>query len=163
MVLSAIVAIAENNVIGKDQDLIWHIPNDLKRFKNITNGHCIIMGRKTYESIGKALPNRTNIIITRQNNYLAKGCIIVSSLEAAIAKAKSENEDEAFIIGGAEIYRQSLPIIDKLYLTKVHESFDGDTFFPDINLTNWKLVYQENHSSDEKNLYDHSFMNYIKT
>ncbi|HAF30202.1 MAG TPA: dihydrofolate reductase [Bacteroidales bacterium] len=149
--LSIIVAIAENNVIGKDNDLIWHLPRDMKHFKDTTTGHYIIMGRKTFESNGKPLPNRTNIIITRDKNYKAEGCIIVNSLEDAIEEAK--NDTEAFIIGGGVIYKLAMPLVDRIYLTKIHHSFDGDTFFPEINMNDWIEADRRDFEPDEKNKY----------
>src|ERR1700761_4632805 len=130
MITSIIVAISENYAIGKNNKLLWHMPSDLRHFKNITTGHTVIMGRKTYDSVGKPLPNRRNIIITRQDITI-EGCEVVSSLDAAIALCKGE--DEVFIVGGAEIYRQSMHVTDRIYLTIVHKQFDGDSFFPEIS------------------------------
>ena len=149
--LSIIVAVAENNVIGKDNDLIWHLPGDLKHFKETTTGHYVIQGRKTYESCGRPLPNRTNVIITRDKNYKADGCIVVHSLEQAISEAK--NDPEAFIIGGGKIYEQALSLVDRIYLTKVHHLFEGDTFFPEINNDEWIEVDRRDFEPDEKNKY----------
>ncbi|MDA3779394.1 MAG: dihydrofolate reductase [Bacteroidales bacterium] len=149
--ISIIVAVAENNVIGKNNKLLWHIPRDMKHFKETTMGHHIISGRKTFESFGKPLPKRTNIIVTRNNNYTQEGCIIVNSLEDALDYAK--NDTEIFIIGGGEIYKQALNFADRIYLTKVHHSFDGDTFFPEINPNNWKETDRKKIDSDEKNKY----------
>ena len=138
MKISLIVAVAENDVIGHNNQLIWHLPNDLKQFRRLTIGHCIIMGRKTFESIGKPLPNRTSIIISRNPDFQIENCITVNSLEKAISKAKEIENEEAFIIGGAEIYRLSLPLVDKIYLTKVYHSFEGDALFPTIDETVWQ-------------------------
>ena len=135
MDISIIVAIAENNVIGNNNQLIWHIPDDLKRFKALTMGHHIVMGRKTWESIGRALPGRISIVISRNPNYVAHGAVVVTSLQEAIAKAQSDTE--IFIIGGAQIYEQALPLATKLYLTKVHRSFEGDVTFPSIDQKEW--------------------------
>ena len=135
MIKSIIVAVAENDAIGYDNHLLWHISEDLKRFKNLTIGHHIIMGRKTYDSIGKPLPGRVNVIISRQENLKIEGCIVVKSLEESFEFAK--NDSEVFIIGGGEIYKQALPIVDKIYLTRVHAGFAGDTFFPELNLSEW--------------------------
>ncbi len=151
--LSIIVAIAENNVIGKDNDLIWHLPRDLKYFKETTTGHYVIQGRKTFESCGKPLPNRTNVIITRDKNYSAEGCIVVHSLEDAIKEAKDDSE--AFIIGGGKIYEQAMSLVDRIYLTKVHHVFEGDTFFPEINMEEWIEIDRRDFEPDEKN--KHSF------
>ena len=138
MIVSIIVAVSENNVIGKDNSLIWHLPADMKFFKEKTTGHCIITGRKNYESIPekfRPLPNRTNIVITRQKNYIAPGAIVVGSLEEAFEKNLQigADADEVFIIGGAEIFKQSMHLVDKLYITRIHHNFDGDVFFPDID------------------------------
>lgn len=158
--ISIIVAIAKNNVIGKDNQLIWHLPADLKHFKNLTTGHHIIMGRKTFESIGKPLPNRTSIIITRQKDYAFEGCITAGSLEEALTKVKYD--DEIFIIGGGEIYAQAMPVADKLYITKIEQEFEGDIVFPEISPEIWQLTEQVEHEPDEKNRYNYSFCEYIK-
>lgn len=158
MKLSLIVAVAENGVIGNNNQLIWHLPNDLKQFKRLTTGHCIIMGRKTFDSIGKPLPNRSSIIISRNVDFQIEGCITVTSLENAISEAKKIETEEAFIIGGAEIYRLALPIVDKIYLTEVHHAYEGDTFFPTIDKTIWKGTKREHFDTDEKHLYKYSFV-----
>lgn len=145
--ISIIVAIAKNRAIGKDNKLLWHIPNDLRRFKEITTGHTVIMGRKTHESIGKPLPNRTNIIITRNNDYKADGCIICKSLEDAIKFSKERQESEAFIIGGGEIYNQAINLADKLYLTLVEGDFEADTYFPDYSDFK-KIVFEKQEESE---------------
>jgi len=165
MFISIIVAVAENNVIGKDNALIWHLPADMKFFKEKTTGHCVITGRKNYESIPekfRPLPNRTNIIITRQKDYHAPGAIIVGSIEAAIDKAKQTGDDEIFIIGGAEIFKQTLHLTDNIYYTKIYHSFEGDTFFPDIDLNKWKEISKTEHYPDEKNKYRYSFIQFEK-
>lgn len=161
MKISIIVAVAPNNVIGRDNTLIWHLPADMKYFKEKTTNHCIITGRKNYESIPekfRPLPNRTNIVITRQTEYKAPGAIVVDTLEKAIAKAKEIEKEEIFIIGGGEIFKQSMEITDRLYLTKVEGNFEGDVFFPEFNLKEWKEVYREDCRADEKNKYDYSFI-----
>lgn len=159
--LTLIAAAAENNALGKDNELLWHLPNDFKRFKAITTGHYIIMGRKTFESFPKPLPNRTHVIITKQNNYyVPDGCIVVSSLEEAI-KVCPKN-DEAFVIGGGQIYHQAINLVDKIDLTRVHTTVDADTFFPEFNLDEWELVFEEFHTKDEKHLFDFTFLTYIK-
>ncbi|MCA0154153.1 dihydrofolate reductase [Winogradskyella vincentii] len=160
--LTVIVAAGENNAIGKDNDLIWHLSNDLKRFKKLTNGHHIIMGRKTFESFPKPLPNRTHIVITRQEDYKApEGVIIVNSLEDAIDAAK--NDDQPFIIGGGEIYKQSISLADKLEITRVHATFDNaDTFFPEIDKSIWKEVSRILHDADEKHAHAFSFVTYLR-
>lgn len=160
--LTIIVAAGENNAIGKDNDLIWHLSNDLKRFKRLTNGHHIIMGRKTFESFPKPLPNRTHIVITRQQDYKApEGVIIVNSLADAVDAAKTDKQP--FVIGGGEIYRQAMPLVDKLEITRVHASFDdADTFFPDIDKTVWKEVERSTHDADDKHAHAFSFITYVR-
>ena len=158
--LTIIAAVANNNALGKNNDLIWHLPADLKRFKRITLGHHIIMGRKTFESLGKPLPNRTTIIITRNTDYKVEGCIVVHDLSTAIEAASAD--ENPFILGGAEIYKQAMPIADVLDLTLVQESFDADAFFPEVDLSLWKEVNREDYSADEKNKYDYSFVQYKK-
>ena len=155
MIISIVVAIAENHAIGKDNKLLWYLPNDLKHFKTITSGHTVIMGRKTYDSVGKPLPNRRNIIITRQQIDI-QGCEVVNSLEEAIALCKTE--EEVFIVGGAEIYRQAMAITNKIYLTIVHQNFEGDTYFPDIDENIWIETEREDHDPDEKNKFAYSFI-----
>ncbi len=155
--ISMIVAADENNVIGKDNDLIWHLPDDLRFFKQKTSGHAIIMGRKTFESVGKPLPNRTNIIITRDKLFRADGCQVVHSLEEALKL--TEEEEEVFIVGGEQIYRQALPVADRIYLTRVHHSFDGDRHFPVLG-NEWKEVESIAHTADEKHAYSFTFMTY---
>jgi dihydrofolate reductase len=159
--LTLIVAVSENDVIGKDNDLIWHLKNDLKRFKSLTSGHCIIMGRKTFESFPKPLPNRTHIVITRQKNYTAQeGVVVVNSLEAAIKKA--EQDTNPFIIGGGEIYKQALNVVDIIEFTRVHHSFEGDTFFPVISETVWKETDRIFHKKDDLHKFDFSYITYKK-
>jgi dihydrofolate reductase len=158
--ITLIAAAAENNALGKDNDLLWHLPEDFKRFKQITSGHYIIMGRKTFESFPKPLPNRTHIIITRQEEYLVEGCLVVHSLEEALEIAP-QNE-EVFIIGGAQIYEQALPFADKIDLTRVHIELDADAFFPEFNTSEWNLVFSEKHFKDEKHQYDFTFETYLK-
>ena len=159
--ITIIAAIGKNNELGKDNDLIWHLPADLKRFKKITTGHHILMGRNTFESIGKPLPNRTSIIITRNNNYFKDGCLIANSIEKAIELVE---EKDAFIIGGAQIYKQALEsdLVDKLDVTIVNQSFDADVFFPEINLNIWEEISRENFKADEKNKFDYSFVSFKK-
>ena len=157
MTVSIVVAISQNHAIGKDNKLLWYLPNDLKHFKTITTGHTVIMGRKTYESVGKPLPNRRNIIITRQNITI-EGCEVVSSIEAALALCA--DEAEVFIVGGAEIYRQSLHLTDRIYLTIVHKEFDGDSYFPEIEANVWKETAREDHEPDIKNSLPYSFITF---
>ena len=162
MKVSLIVAVAENGVIGKDNDLIWHMPKDMRFFKETTTGHHVIMGRKNFESIPhkfRPLPNRTNIIVTRQSDYKAEGSIVVNSVEEALKVAKSNGENEAFIIGGGQIYKIALEknLVDRIYLTRINGSFDGDTFFPELN-SDWIEVNREDCFKDEKNKYNYSFI-----
>jgi dihydrofolate reductase len=158
MKLSIIVAVAENNVIGKDNQLIWHLPADLKHFKVLTMGHPMIMGRKTFESIGNPLPGRVSIIISRQPAYRVSNCVVTHSLEQAVSEANQLGSQEAFVIGGAEIYRQAIPITDKIYLTEVHHCFIGDTFFPEMLPSVWREVKRETFPADEKNAYAFDFV-----
>ncbi|WP_461632087.1 dihydrofolate reductase [Labilibaculum euxinus] len=160
MNVSIIVAVSRNQVIGKDNQLIWKLSADLKRFKALTTGHTIIMGRKTFESIGKPLPNRTSVIITRQADYVAEGCVVVNSLEEALEK--SSDQEEVFIIGGGTIYKEALAKANKIYYTKVHKDFEGDTFFPVLDLKEWKSVNREDCFPDEKNEVPYSFIDYIR-
>lgn len=156
--IAIVVAAAENNLIGKDNGLAWHLPADLRHFKQITLGHPILMGRKTYESIGKPLPGRTSIVITTQEDYEAPGCLVAHSLQEAVEQAKQLEEEMICIIGGAEIYRQALPLTDKIYLTRIHHTFEGDAYFPELKEENWVVSEQEYHEADEKNKYSFSFM-----
>ncbi len=154
MTISLIVAIAKNHVIGKNNQLIWHLPADLKYFKTMTLGHTVVMGRKTYDSMGKPLPGRQNVVITRQQNFQAEGVIIEPSLESALSNLK---EDEVFIIGGGEIFKQAIALVDKMYVTEINETFDGDVYFPAINHDEWELTDARPFAKDEKNKYDYSF------
>ena len=157
--LTMIVAAGENNEIGKNNDLIWHLRDDLKRFKALTSGHHIIMGRKTFESFPKPLPNRTHIVISRQSDYkVPEGVIVVNNIEAAIALAK--NDAQPFIIGGGEIYKLAMPYASKLELTRVHSNFDADTFFPEIDLSVWKETANTFHTKDENHDFEFSFVTY---
>ena len=159
--ITIIAAIGKNGELGKNNDLIWHLPNDLKRFKKVTAGHHVIMGRKTFESLGKPLPNRTNIVITRNHDYKAEGCVIVNSLEEAITLAKTEDPNP-YILGGAQIYKQAIKIADVLDLTLVDAELNADAFFPNINTTIWKEVERYDHQMDEKHQYNYSFVTYKK-
>ena len=146
---------SDNRVIGNNNELIWKLSSDLKRFKQLTTGHPVVMGRKTYESIGKPLPNRRNIIITRNSEYEVEGCETVSSLEEALLLTNND----CFIIGGGEIYKQSLEVADKIYLTLVHKDFEGDTTFPELG-KEWATIDTKDFDADEKNDYDYSFIEY---
>jgi len=160
--LTIIVAAGENNEIGKNNDLIWHLSDDLKRFKTLTNGHHIIMGRKTYESFPKPLPNRTHVVITRQENYkVPDGVIVVNNLEDAVDASRKDNQP--FIIGGGEIYKQSMSMADKLEITRVHESFvSADTFCPKIDISIWKETNNTFHDKDENHKHAFSFITYTR-
>lgn len=160
LMLILIAAAAENNALGKDNDLLWHLPDDFKRFKALTSGHYIIMGRKTFESFPKLLPNRTHVIVTRQPDYKAENCIVVPGLEEAI-KACPENED-VYVIGGGEIYGLALPVSDKIELTRVHAEFEAEAFFPEFSSDEWKLVATEYHPKDEKHVYDFTYETYLR-
>lgn len=157
--INVIVAKASNNVIGAKNDLIWHLPNDLKHFKNLTSGHPIIMGRKTFESLGRPLPNRTNIVVTRDKDWHAENIEKEFSLEKAIESAKKINED-IYIIGGGNIYKQAMEFADVLYITEVHHEFEGDTYFPEIDEEIWEEVARENFMKDEKHPYAYSYVTY---
>lgn len=157
-VISAIAAMTRDHVIGIDNRLPWHLPADLKHFRAITLGHPVIMGRKNYESIGKPLPGRTNIVVTSNANYQAPGCIVSHSPEEAIASA--ETNSEIFVIGGATLYKQLLPKTDKLYLTLIDEKIPGDTYFPEIDWDQWKQVSASCHEPDEKNPLHYTFAVY---
>jgi dihydrofolate reductase len=161
MTLTLIAAAAENNALGKDNQMIWHLPDDFKRFKQLTSGHYIIMGRKTFESLPGILPNRTHVIITRQPDFKAEGCIIVNSLDEALAA--SPQDDEAFVIGGGEIYKQSIDRADKIELTRVYgTSPDADAFFPEIDPEKWTLAEEVFHPKDNRHKYDMAFQTYLK-
>ncbi|MCE9517471.1 dihydrofolate reductase [Candidatus Nomurabacteria bacterium] len=171
MILSLISAVAKNNVIGGGNTLLWNLPADMKHFREITSLHTVIMGRKTFESIGRTLPNRRNIVITRDTNYVRSDIEVVNSLEEALRLASleqgrdfEENQDEVevFIIGGGEIYKQSIEKANKLYITEVAKDFEGDTLFPIIDKNIWQEIKRENHEPDEKNLIPYSFVEYTK-
>lgn len=162
MTISFVVAASANNAIGKDNQLLWHLPNDMRFFKNTTWGSVVIMGRKSFESMGKALKGRINIVITRQDSWQAEDAIVANDLQDALQKAEAANCKEIFIIGGGEIYKQSLGIADKIYLTRVHANIDGDTFFPELDPSIWELISSEDFKKDEKHQYDYSFQLYTK-
>ena len=153
--VSIIAAVASNGVIGRDNTLIWHLPADLKRFKKLTMGHHIVMGRKTYDSIGRSLPGRTTVLITRNRDLRIEG-LVADSLEMALARCGEDTE--IFITGGGEIYRQALPVTNRIYLTRIHRDFKGDTYFPALNMSEWESDKPEDHLADEKNPYDYSFI-----
>ncbi len=157
MIISCIVAAAKNNVIGKDNDIPWYLPADLKYFKKVTINHHIIMGRNCFKSIGRALPKRTNIIITRDPYFIATDCLVAHSIEEGLSLAHENGEQEAFIIGGGMIYEQTQKLWDKLYYTEVDLEVEGDVFFPEINMQEWNLISEELHEPDEKNEYRYNF------
>lgn len=159
MLISLIAAASENNVLGKDQDMVWHLPDDFKFFKGQTEGHHIIMGRKTFSYFDRPLPNRTSIVITRNENYTANGAIITHTIDSAIEIARQAGEEEAFVIGGGEIYSQTLDKADYIYLTRVHARLEGDAFFPEFDEDKWKIISEEYHEKDER--HDYPFTIYI--
>ena len=160
MILSAIVATAKNNVIGKNNQIPWYLPADLKYFKRVTTGHHVIMGRKCYESIGRPLPNRTNIVITRDAFFISSNCLIARNIKEALEIAFDNEEKEAFIIGGGEIYNQTQEFWDKLYITEVDLEVEGDVFFPSVDLQDWTLMDKQCHQKDDKNEFDYCFKVY---
>lgn len=157
MIVSAIVATARNLVIGHNNQIPWYLPADLKYFKKTTTGHHVIMGRKSYDSIGKPLPNRTNVVITRDPYFVATGCVVVHSLAEALELAEANGETEAFIIGGGQIYRQSWQYLDRIYQTEVDTTHEGDVFFPEIAAKEWQELSREAHPADEKNEFGYVF------
>jgi dihydrofolate reductase len=157
MILSLLVAASENNAIGKDNRLPWHLPNDLKYFKNQTWGMPVLMGRKTFESIGKPLQGRKSIVITRNRNWQHENVDVVHSIEEAIARAKEYGAKEVFVIGGSEIFATSFDQADRIYLTRVHHRFEGDAYFPEVPAADWNLIRSRFCHADEKNAYSHTF------
>ena len=157
MILSLLVAASENNIIGKNNQLPWHLPDDLKYFKNLTWGMPILMGRKTFESIGKVLPGRKSIVITRNTDWQHLGVDVVHSIEEAITRAESLGVKEIFVIGGAEIFKTSFINANRIYLTRIHQEFDGDVHFPEVVDKDWQLVSSRFCEADEKNVYDHTY------
>ena len=158
MRLSIIAAMSANRVIGSHNDLPWRLPADLKRFKSLAMGHHLIMGRKTFESIGQPLPGRTTVVVTHQTGYAPEGVLVAHSVEQALQMAAGD--DEVFVAGGAQIYQQMFPRADRLYLTSIHEEFEGDTDFPEFEESDWQLNSEEKHEPDEKNLYPYTFLIY---
>ena len=156
--LTIIAAAAENNALGKDNQLVWHLPDDFKRFKKLTSGHHILMGRKTFDSFPKPLHNRTHVVITRQDNFMKEGIFVVNSLERAIEL--SADDPQPFVIGGGEIYKMAMKLADRIELTRVHGTFEADTFFPEIDENQWKLVSEEFHDKDEKHNYAFTYLTY---
>jgi dihydrofolate reductase len=165
MTISLIAAIAQNRTIGKNNDLPWHLPDDMKYFMQTTKEHYVIMGRKNYQSIPekfRPLPNRTNIVVTRQADFNASGCQVVNSIESALALAKATNQKEVFIIGGAEIYNQGFALANKLYLTEIQANIEGDTYFPDFDKTRWKELSRVHHPADDRHKYSFDFVVYTR-
>ncbi len=158
MKITMIAAAGENEALGKDNDLVWHLPDDFKRFKQLTTGHHIIMGRKTFETFPKLLPNRVHIVITRDRNYTAEGVIIVHTIEEALAKV--ENDENPFIIGGGKIYTLGMQYADCIELTRVHGDFEADAFFPIINENDWEIVEKEYHEKDDRHAYAFTYLTY---
>ena len=157
MIVSIVVAASENNAIGKDNQLLWRLPNDSRFFKNTTWGMPVIMGRKTFDSLGKALPGRLNIVITRNQAWQAPETIVTRSLEQAIGAARASDAKEAFVIGGAEIYKEALPLVNRVYLTRVHASLEGDAWFPELDETAWTKLSQLDFMPDARHAYAYSF------
>lgn len=159
MKISIIAAVPENRVIGNEAgEMPWHLPEDLKRFKKITTGHCVLMGYMTFKSIGKPLPKRTNIVLSRKKDLKIDGALVLNSFDRAIKFVKERNETELFIIGGAQIYEQAMPIADKLYITFIYETFEGNTFMPPIPLKEWETTNVKNCKKDAENPYYYSFL-----
>ena len=158
MIISIIVAMGSNRAIGYQNTLPWRLSEDLKRFKQLTMGHHLLMGRKTYQSIGRPLPGRTSIVITRQKDFQAEGCLIAHSLDEAIALSEDRSETEAFVIGGAEIYSLALPQADRIYLTFVEANPQADAFFPEFNEVEWEIIEEQNFPADEKNTFASRFL-----
>lgn len=163
MIISLVVAAAEDSAIGKDNQLLWHLPNDMRFFKNITWGMVVIMGRKTYEALGKPLPGRVNIVITRQQDWKVEGVMVAASLDDAFAKAADANFKEGLVIGGGEIYKLAIEKADNIYITRVHASFaDADAHFPNIDESKWQLDSNEDFEKDEKHAYAYSFQKWVR-
>lgn len=162
MLISIIVAVTENRVIGKDNQLLWRLPDDMKRFKQLTMGNPIIMGRKTYESIGKPLPGRTSIVVTRNREYKLDEAIVVNSLQEAILRARELDAQEAYIIGGGELYKQAQSVSDRLYITEIHTTMSGDAYFEIVDPSQWIETERSVHEADDRHKYTFAFVDYIK-
>ena len=158
--ITMIAAAGENNELGKDNDLVWHLPDDFKRFKQLTTGHHIIMGRKTFETFPRLLPNRTHLVITRNKNYRKEGIVVIPSMKEALKLA--QNDDQPFIIGGGEIYELGLKVAHKIELTRVHGTFEADAFFPEIPLEEWDLISKEYHGTDENHAYGFTYETWVR-
>ncbi|MFZ2899793.1 MAG: dihydrofolate reductase [Saprospiraceae bacterium] len=157
MIVSAIVAISKNRVIGSDNQIPWHLPADMAFFKRTTMGHFVIMGRLTFLSLGRPLPKRTNVVVTRDPFFTATGCFVAHSLEEALSMASEFGETETFIIGGGQIYRESMEYLDRIYLTEVDVAVEGDVFFPELKENEWEVIHSESHPADEKNEFSYTF------
>ena len=157
MIISQIVAISQNRVIGKDNRLPWHMPDDLAYFFRMTRERHIIIGRKNYEANGKALPNRINIVVTRKKDYIAPGCIVLYNINDAINYARERGEEEVFISGGSEIYKATLEITDRIYLTLIDTEVEGDVFYPELDMRKWQVVSEDKHKADIRNKYDYTY------
>lgn len=157
-IVTAIVAMSENRVIGQDNRLPWHLPADLKRFKALTMGHPIIMGRKTHQSIGRALPGRLNIVLSRDSDFTSAGVTVLTAFDQALTLAANNDSSEIFIMGGAQIYHLALPMLQRIYLTIVHHSIDGDAFFPPLNPDDWQEIARDFHAADANHAYGYSFV-----
>lgn len=163
MEIAMIAAVAENGVIGKDNDLVWSLPDDMKYFMNTTKGHYIILGRKNYDSLPpkyRPLPNRTNVVVTRQKELDLEGAQVVHTMKEAVEFCRKNGQEKVFVIGGGQIYQQALPFTDTLYITEIHQSFDGDTYFPEIDMSEWSEVSREPHGTDERHLHPFDFVIY---
>lgn len=160
MMISLIVAMDQNRVIGLNNDMPWHLPNDLRHFKDTTTGHTIVMGRKTFDSIGRVLPNRKHIVLTRSNDSFPEEVMVIRHLDAILDYAKANESEEVFVIGGGELFKQMLPFANKLYLTIIEETFEGDVYFPPFNEADWHLIHKEKGVKNEENPYDYFFLTY---
>lgn len=160
MIISQIVAVSLNSVIGKNGGLPWHMPTDMAYFKNKTWGHHIVTGRRNYEAEGKALPGRINIVLTRKSDYQISDGIVVNELEDAIDIAHKSGEKELFIVGGEQIYKLAMPVTERIYLTRIHADLDGDTFYPELDMNTWEEVFIDRRKADENNPYDYDFIVY---
>lgn len=159
--ITMIAAAGENNELGKDNDLLWHLPDDFKRFKHLTTGHYIIMGRKTFETFPRPLPNRIHVVITRNKNYKKEGAVVIHTMKEALKLA--EKDEQPFIIGGGEIYKMGLPVADKIEFTRVHGKFDdADTFFPNFSEEDWELISEIEHAKDEKHKYSFTYETWVR-
>ena len=158
--ISFVVAMDQNRVIGSNNDMPWHLPNDLQHFKNITTGHTIVMGRKTFDSIGRVLPNRKHIVLTRSEQSFPEEVEVVRNTDEILQYAKDHEAEEIFIIGGGELFKQMMPYVDKMYITLIEESFEGDVFFPEFDESEWELIEKEKGEKDERNPYNYYFLTY---